>query len=98
MTNLQSKDIDRQICLLRFTYKKTCQKTTNWVRNWLGKLGKWTHGKTKTRALKLCHEDIMNMHFGLMTNHRTQMADVQSRLLRILQFETLTESDFYKWN
>ena len=36
----------------------------------------------------------MKMRFGLMTNHRMQMADVQSGLLRILQLETLTEKRF----
>ena len=45
----------------------------------------------KLGTLKLYHEDIMDMRFGLMTNHKTQMADVQSGLLRILQLGTLTE-------
>ena len=67
---------------------------TNWVQIWPGKLGKWAHGKTKTGALKLCHEDSLNMRFGLMKNHRTQMADGQSGLLRILHLGTLTKKRF----
>ena len=37
----------------------------------------------------------MDMRFGLMTNHRTQMADAQSGLLKILQLGTLTEKQFF---
>ena len=59
---------------------KTRQKIIKWVRIWLGKLGKLTLGKTKLGTLDLCYEDIMNMHFGLMKNHRTQMEDIQNGL------------------
>ena len=91
MTNSQSKDIDCQSCASRITCMKTRQKTTNWVWIWPGKLGKLTLGKMKTGALILCHEDIMNMRFGLMKNHRVQMADVQSRLPGFCKLGTMTK-------
>ena len=88
------KDIDCQSRPSRFTCMKTRQKTTNWVWIWLEKLGKWAHGKTKTGVLNLCHEDIMDIRFRLMTNHRMHLANAQSGLLRILQLGTLIESEF----
>lgn len=98
MTNSQSKDIDCQSCLLKITCKETCQKTTNWVWNWLEKLGKSAHGETKIGSLVLYHEDIMNLGFGLTMNNRTHLASSQSELLRICRLKSLIENIFCRWN
>ncbi|MFA1200777.1 hypothetical protein ACDI59_28400, partial [Klebsiella pneumoniae] len=82
--------------LLKITYKQTCQKAINWVRIWLVKLGKLTLGKTKTEALVLCHEDIMNMQFGLMTNHRTLLANFQKQALENFNWEMCQKVIFGK--
>ena len=84
MKNLGLKDIDHQSHPFKIACTKTCQNTINWVWIWPGKLGKLTLGKMKTEALVLYHEEIMDMQFGLMTNNWVQMADVQSRLLKIV--------------
>ena len=57
----------------------------------------WKTGQTgtlkdkKNGALVLCHEDIMDIPFGLMMNNWAHLEISQSGLLRILQLETLTE-------
>lgn len=62
------------------------------------KLGKLILGKTKTGTLVLCHEENMNLGFGLMMNHRIHFASSQSRLLRITNWKQCQKSDFCKWN
>ena len=52
----------------------------------------------KIGALVLCHEDIMNLQFGLIKNHRVQMASVQSGLLRFCKLKQWQEINFCKWN
>ena len=49
----------------------------------------------KTRALVLCHEESVNLVFGLMMNNGKNFASGQSGLLKFLGLETMVEKAFF---